>query len=219
LIDPLINKYFRTIIELTEQDGFNAGVFCSSCLIRKPIRSKHCSVCDKCISRFDHHCPWVGNCIGEKNHSYFLGYLIFLSTLAVTSAYGCIIYISEACVYPVSDGWYEYMRAGAGCNPWVTWILVNMCFHAIWVSCLTVCQLYQVMYLAMTTNERMNAGRYKHFHTKRGDIQSPFNKGILQNLVDVTGWSLGGIIRPSRTDWSKQFEMEGEPLLGSQYTV
>ena len=50
----------------------------------------------------------------------------------------------QACVYPVSDGWYEYVKAGALCSPWVTWILMNMIFHAFWVSCLTVCQLYQV---------------------------------------------------------------------------
>ena len=43
------------------------------------------------------------------------------------------------------------------------------------------------MYLAMTTNERMNAGRYKHFHSKRGEIKSPFHKGVLQNLIDVAG--------------------------------
>ena len=43
------------------------------------------------------------------------------------------------------------------------------------------------MYLAMTTNERMNAGRYKHFHRKHGEIKSPFHKGVLQNLIDVAG--------------------------------
>ena len=45
------------------------------------------------------------------------------------------------------------------------------------------------MCLAMTTNERMNAGRYKHFHVggRRGEIRSPFNRGVIQNLVDVTG--------------------------------
>ena len=38
-------------------------------------------------------------------------------------------------------------------------------FHCIWVSCLGVCQIYQVAVLAMTTNERMNAARYRHFQS------------------------------------------------------
>ena len=50
--------------------------------------------------------------------------------------------------------------------------------------------IYQikVVCLAMTTNERMNAGRYKHFHKNRhGHVESPFNRGILQNIADITG--------------------------------
>ena len=45
----------------------------------------------------------------------------------------------------------------------VLFILVMCVFHFIWVGCLAVCQTYQVIWLAMTTNERMNAARYKHF--------------------------------------------------------
>jgi hypothetical protein len=41
----------------------------------------------------------------------------------------------------------------------------------------------------MTTNERMNASRYKHFHVpgRPGLIRSPFNRGIIQNIVDTAG--------------------------------
>merc|ERR1719463_21192 len=54
---------------------------CKWCAKYKPDRCHHCRVCRTCILKMDHHCPWIYNCVGFKNHKYFF-LLLFYSVLA-----------------------------------------------------------------------------------------------------------------------------------------
>ena len=50
--------------------------WCTTCNHYRPPRCSHCAVCDNCVDKFDHHCPWVGTCIGRVR--------VYILTLALT---------------------------------------------------------------------------------------------------------------------------------------
>lgn len=59
---------------------------CPDCKSIRTSRSRHCSVCEHCVERFDHHCPWINNCVGVRNHNFFYLYILF-QTLVVFTAF------------------------------------------------------------------------------------------------------------------------------------
>lgn len=64
--------------------------FCRRTRLYKPDRSHYCSQCRRVVLAQDHHCPWIGNCVGAGrppgpegaggtgNHKYFLLFLIYI---------------------------------------------------------------------------------------------------------------------------------------------
>jgi palmitoyltransferase ZDHHC4 len=88
-------------IQLFQYDSiiFPPNNICRTCQIPKPARSKHCSACNVCVARLDHHCTfpregggltlgiWIGNCVGYSNTYLFLLFLVVNAALLGYSTY------------------------------------------------------------------------------------------------------------------------------------
>jgi len=80
--------------------------WCDTCCVYRPLRTSHCGICNNCVENFDHHCPWVGNCIGRRNYRYFL-FFIFLNS------FECL-YVMAICITHIIMNTNDSHKSGRG---------------------------------------------------------------------------------------------------------
>ena len=70
---------------------------CPDCTLMRTPRSKHCAICNKCVERFDHHCPWINNCVGVGNHNAFLTFITTLMLVLICIAGSSVVTLVDEC--------------------------------------------------------------------------------------------------------------------------
>lgn len=64
-------------------------------MIVRPPRAFHCSTCNVCIEAQDHHCPWMGTCIGKRNLKYFISFLTMTALHGFITCGLCFVLIAR----------------------------------------------------------------------------------------------------------------------------
>ena len=70
-LDDIFNDPKREFLKCVINGHIFTLDYCKTCHLFRPPRRSHCSSWDNCVERFDHHCFWLGTCIGKRNYRYF----------------------------------------------------------------------------------------------------------------------------------------------------
>ena len=144
---------------------------CGFCDIIQPLRAKHCEECQQCIRRYDHHCPWLGSCIGERNHKFFLAFLFSETCLIAWT-----IHISYR-AFRAEHTWKHWFERN-----WMVLVLTMfLCAVMIVVGLLWLCHSF-MMFTAQTTWEFMSRPRISYLKKLPIDY-NPFDQGYLKNFL------------------------------------
>lgn len=90
----------RALLGLVEKKHDGTARICRKCSIYKPDRAHHCSVCGCCVLRYDHHCPWVCNCVHYHNYKYFILFLFWETATCLCVALWEFLDLSRALFNP-----------------------------------------------------------------------------------------------------------------------
>ncbi|XP_048876694.1 palmitoyltransferase ZDHHC12-B isoform X1 [Brienomyrus brachyistius] len=163
---------------------------CIHCMVQQPMRAKHCQTCQHCVRRYDHHCPWIENCVGERNHRWFV---LYLAVQLLVLVWGLHMAWSG---FTYAPGWEQWLRGNC-------FLLVASSVVAVF-SVVVVLLLGSHLYLVSlnaTTWEFMSRHRISYLK-HCGTDENPFDRGTLRNL-----WSFFCVWGP--VVWEQAYFAEG----------
>lgn len=133
--------------------GISKLKYCHTCHIIRPPRTVHCSYCNVCIERMDHHCPWLGCCIGKRNYVVFSVFTHSLTLFSVSCLLVTILHIGLLMAEHQAD--YSFFRGLLQTfieSPTTGFLLVAAFFTALFTSVLSFYH-FRLAFRNETTNE------------------------------------------------------------------
>lgn len=133
---------------------------CGICNAPKPPRAHHCSACQRCFLKMDHHCVWLDNCVGYGNYKFFFC-LLFWATFMCGFIFGATLEVLiQQLVYDQLEGVS------------VVWLITTILSFALGLSTLMLLGYHSYLISrGMTTIEHMEISEEREDFKRRERIR------------------------------------------------
>jgi len=163
---------------------------CHECKLIKTPRSVHCSICNRCVDRYEGHCVWLNNCVGRGNaNTYFIWvfyvwldvFLVGWISMASIRVVACEI---DHCIYAflciACNNHYVHYTT--------TWGCMIICYFYFVPSAYWCCKQCINYGKGMTTNERYARANRTASAVSEDDVNSLYEditeNGESEALID-----------------------------------
>ncbi|KAL9875812.1 palmitoyltransferase ZDHHC3-like [Glossina fuscipes] len=150
----------------------NEWTVCTRCETYRPPRAHHCRICKRCIRRMDHHCPWINNCVGERNQKYFLQFLVYVGVQAIYSAclvLGSLINPCEGCNSENIEGQTRLLHCVI--------LLIESALFGLFVLAIMVDQMHAILYDETAIEQAQQKGSHRPNRRKFYLLADVFGRG------------------------------------------
>ncbi|KAI9021418.1 DHHC palmitoyltransferase-domain-containing protein [Phycomyces nitens] len=171
--------------------------WCEICQVWKPDRTHHCRVCDRCVLKMDHHCPWVNGCVGLENYRYFIQFICYTSGMAawtfITTLAAFIMFNSMS----TFDGVALAILIISGIV--MFFIGIFTCSH-LWLVMINRTTLENIQYREWTEAQKKSDKSIRPLNTFTATGRNIFFQTMSANWIEVMGdqWWLWFLPLPSK---------------------